>query len=46
MTMYDQFCYDNSNLCHICNEELGEDRVRDHVIRLVSSEVLLMNFAS
>ena len=22
--------YDNSTLCHICNEELGEDRVRDH----------------
>ena len=22
--------YDNSTLCHICYEELGEDRVRDH----------------
>ena len=22
--------YDNSTLCHIFNEELGEDRVRDH----------------
>ena len=22
--------YVNSTLCHICNEELGEDRVRDH----------------
>ena len=22
--------YDNSTLFHICNEELGEDRVRDH----------------
>ena len=22
--------YDNSTNCHICNEELGEDRVRDH----------------
>ena len=22
--------YDNSTLCHICNEELGEDRVRDY----------------
>ena len=22
--------YDNFTLCHICKEELGEDRVRDH----------------
>ena len=22
--------YGNSTNCHICNEELGEDRVRDH----------------
>ena len=22
--------YDNSTLCHICNEELGKDRVRNH----------------
>ena len=22
--------YDNSTLCHICNEEFGEDRVRDN----------------
>ena len=28
--MYDKLVYDNSTLCHICNEELGEDRVRDH----------------
>ena len=28
--MNDKFVYDNSILCHICNEELGEDRVRDH----------------
>ena len=31
--MYDKMfydIYDNSTLCHICNEELGEDRVRDH----------------
>ena len=28
MTMHDTL--DNSTLCHICNEELGEDRVRDH----------------
>ena len=30
MTMYDELVYDNSTLCHICNEELGKDRVRDH----------------
>ena len=30
MTMHDKFVYDNSTLCHICKEELGEDRVRDH----------------
>ena len=30
MTMHDKMAYDNSTLCHICNEELGEDRVRDH----------------
>ena len=30
MLMHDKIVYDNSTLCHICNEELGEDRVRDH----------------
>ena len=30
MTMHDKLIYDNSTLCHISNEELGEDRVRDH----------------
>ena len=30
MTMHDKLVYDNSTLCHICNEELGEDRVHDH----------------
>ena len=30
MTMHDKLVYDNSTLCHICNEELGRDRVRDH----------------
>ena len=30
MTMHDKMAYVNSTLCHICNEELGEDRVRDH----------------
>ena len=28
--MHDKMVYDNSTLCHIWNEELGEDRVRDH----------------
>ena len=30
MTMHDKTAYDNSSLCHICNEELGKDRVRVH----------------
>ena len=30
MTMQDKLIYNNSTLCHIFNEELGEDRVRDH----------------
>ena len=30
MSMHDKMFYDNSTLCHICNEELDEDRVRDH----------------
>ena len=30
MTMHDKLVYDNSLLCHICNEELGKDKVRDH----------------
>ena len=28
--MHDKLVYDNSTLCHICNEELGEDRLRDN----------------
>ena len=30
MTMHDKLVYDYFTLCHICNEDLGEDRVRDH----------------
>ena len=30
ITMRDILVYDNSTLCNICNEELGEDRVHDH----------------
>ena len=28
--MQDKLIYNNSTLCRICNEELDEDRVRDH----------------
>ena len=28
--MHNKLAYDNSTLCHICNEERGEDRVCDH----------------
>ena len=28
--MHDKLVYDNSTLCHICTEELCNDRVRDH----------------
>ena len=30
MPMHDTLVDYNSTLCHICNEELGNDRVRDH----------------
>ena len=30
MTMNDKFVYDNFTICHIWNEELGKDKVRDH----------------
>ena len=30
MTMHDKLVNDNSTLCHIYNEELGKDRVREH----------------
>ena len=30
ITMHDKLVYDNSTLCHICNEELDKDRVRDY----------------
>ena len=28
--MRDKLVYDNSSLCHICNEKLGKDRVCEH----------------
>ena len=30
MTMHDKLVYDNSTLCHFCNEEFDKDSVRDH----------------
>ena len=30
MTRHANLVYDNSTDCHICNEELSDDRVRDH----------------
>ena len=36
MTRHDKLVYDNSTHCHICNEELGEDRVYD--LRLISDD--------
>ena len=30
MTKHEKLVYHNSTLCHICNEELGTDGVRDH----------------
>ena len=30
MTIHEKLVYDNSTLCHICSEELGKDRVREH----------------
>ena len=34
MTMHGKLVYNNSTLCHICNEELGKDKVCDHCLRL------------
>ena len=30
VAMHDKLVDDNSSLCHICNEELGKDKVCDH----------------
>ena len=32
ITMHDKLVHDNSTFCHICNEELGKDRMRDHYL--------------
>ena len=44
MTMHDKLVYDNSTLCHICNEVKTECVII--VICLVSLEVLLMKSAT
>ena len=48
MTRHDKLVYDNSTNCHICNEELGEEKIECAiiVICLVSLEVLLMKSAN
>ena len=30
ITIHDKLVNDNFILCHVCNEELGKDKVRDH----------------
>ena len=46
MTINDKLVYDNSTRCHICNEELGEDKVRDHCHLSDKFRVLLMKSAT
>ena len=46
MTMHNKMTYDNSTLCHICNEELGTDRVRDHCHLSGKLGALLMKSAT
>ena len=47
--MQDKSINDNSTLCHICNEKLGEDRVDDHChtsgkFRGAAQEVCIMKY--
>ena len=49
MTMHDRMTYHNSTPCHICNEELGKDRVRDHchltgMFRAVAHEICNLKY--
>ena len=37
MTRHGKLVYDNSTNCDICNEEPGEDRVRDHCLIIVGA---------
>ena len=46
MTMHDKLVYDNSTLCHICNEKLGKDRVCDYCHLSGKLVVLLMKYAT
>ena len=48
MTMHDKLVYDNSTLCHICNKELGNYKVRDHchLSGKFRGDVLLMKSAT
>ena len=46
ITMYDKTAYDNSTLCHTCDEELGKDRVRDHCHLSGRFRALLMKSAT
>ena len=46
--MHDKLVHDNYSLCHICNEELGKGRVRDHchlsgMFRGAANEVCNLN---
>ena len=46
MTMHNKVVYDNSTLSHICNEDLGKDRVREHCYLSGKFWALLMKFAT
>ena len=46
MTMHDKLFYENTTLCHICNEELGKTEYVIIVIWRVSLEVLLTKAAT
>ena len=46
MTIHEELVYDNSTLCHICNEELGKDKCLIIIICLTSLGVLLMMAAT
>ena len=45
ISMQDNLIYNKSTLSHICNDELGKDRVRDHC-HLSGLKVLLMKSAT
>ena len=45
MTMHDKLVYDNVILCHICNEQLGKDRVRDHCHMLKICDIYASDYS-